>query len=70
MTGMEKPNRFSWQSTQNDRVMIFADGKVAKTLRGKEAIRFLNRVERASEEEQQRLMAAATGQFKFGNERR
>ncbi len=67
---MESPKRFSWQSTQNDRVMIFADGKVAKTLRGKEAIKFLNKVERASEEEAQRLMAAATGQFKFGNERR
>lgn len=50
--------------------MIHADGRLARTLKGKEAIRFLDRVERASDEEAQRLMAAATGQFKFGNERR
>lgn len=67
---MTTPDRFSWQSTGNDRVMIHADGRLARTLKGKEAIRFLDRVERASDEEAQRLMAAATGQFKFGNERR
>lgn len=66
---MATPDTFFWQATQSDRVMIFADGKLAKTLKGADALKFMNRIECADEKEAQRLMAAATGQFKFGNER-
>lgn len=38
-------------------------------LRGKAAVRFIERVADADEEAAQQLMARATGQFKRGNER-
>jgi hypothetical protein len=62
--------RFSFDETKADKVMIFSSGKLAKTLTGKEAIKFLNKMDLCREEpEKQLLMAKITGQFKFGNER-
>ena len=61
---------FSFVATKSQRVMIYARGKPAKTLKGQEARRFLDRVRMASPRQAQLLMARATGQFKFGNERR
>ena len=60
---------FSFQALGGDRVRIDCEGRPAKTLRGSEAVKFLNRVERLPTLEAQRLMAKVTGQFKFGNER-
>ena len=62
-------SRFRYAPTKDGRVMIHADGKLAKTLKGPAAERFLSRVAGASEADAQQAMAAATGQFKFGNER-
>lgn len=63
----ERP--FSYLETKSGLVTISRDGRVAKTLRGAEASRFLSRVERLPDDDAQRLMAKVTGQFKFGNER-
>ena len=50
--------------------MIYADGRVAKTLKGREAARFLSKAEGATEADLQLLMARVTREFKFGNEHR
>ena len=60
---------FNFQQTKDGLVMIYAEGRLAKTLKGSNAIRFLARVTSAKECEKQLIMAKATGQFKFGNER-
>ena len=60
---------FSYMSTKTGLVQISCRGRLAKTLRGKAAARFLLRVESASADAAQLLMAKETGQFKLGNER-
>ena len=62
--------RFSYQESKNGLVQISFEGKVVTRLRGKEAVRFLDRVSRADPKTQQLVMAKATGHFKHGNERR
>ncbi len=49
-------------------VRIFRSNRLATTLRGKEAQRFLSRIDSADVGGAQLLMAKETGQFKFGNE--
>ncbi len=49
--------------------MIYAEGKLAKTIKGANATRFLSKIQSATEREEQLIMAKVTGQFKFGNER-
>ena len=61
--------RFTFQASKDDLVQIFDEGKKAKVLKGKEAIKFLNKVTLLPPSAQQTLMAKATGQYKFGNER-
>ena len=70
----QKPDRldeapFSYRVLKDDRVQIHCEGRPARALKGKEAVRFLDRLEGLSPREGQRLMARVTGQFKFGNER-
>ncbi|MEP5766469.1 MAG: hypothetical protein ABJ308_17845 [Halieaceae bacterium] len=65
----QAPQDFSYLSTKDGRVQIFRAGKLASVLRGRDAERFLNRIESKSGEQAQIEMARATGQFKFGNER-
>jgi hypothetical protein len=60
---------FSYRQTKEGRVMISHSGRVVTTLRGKDADRFLSRAAGADARALQLLMARATGQFKFGNER-
>ena len=60
---------FSYFVTKTGGVHIQSDGKTVTTLKAREAQRFLDRVEYADAAAQQQLMARATGQFKFGNER-
>lgn len=60
---------FSFTETQSGRVIIYARGKQAKVLKGQQAIRFVEKLERCDPKQAQVAMAAATGQFKFGNER-
>ena len=62
--------RFTYSESKGEKVMILSNGKLAKTLTGKEAVKFLSKIDQlASEEQAQLLMAKITGQFKFGNER-
>ena len=60
---------FSYRATGGDRVMIAYRGRTVTTLRGREANRFLARVEHADERGAQLAMAKVTGHFKHGNER-
>lgn len=60
---------FSFRETADGRVLIDCRGRSAKILTGDRARRFLARVRNADAQAAQLLMAKATGQFKFGNER-
>ena len=60
---------FSYLQTKDGHVHIRRWGRTVKTLAGKDAARFLNRAASSDEAAAQLLMAKATGQFKFGNER-
>jgi hypothetical protein len=57
---------FSYQASKDDTVRISWNGRVVTTLRGRDALRFLDEVERGDAE---LAMAKATGNFKRGNER-
>ena len=59
---------FRFRETKDGRVQIFGRGGLAVTLKGNRAVRFLEKVA-TNPESAQLLMARATGQFKFGNER-
>jgi len=62
-------NPFTFTVSKDGRVMIYSGGRLAKTLKGGEATKFLSKAEVAAGRELQLLMAKVTGQFKFGNER-
>ncbi|MFJ5768382.1 hypothetical protein [Psychrobacillus sp. NPDC093180] len=76
MSNIDKRNRldekpFSYQITKDDTVFILFHGKRVKTLKGKEAEKFLERIEEAADKkEEQLVIAKITGNFKRGNERR
>ena len=60
---------FSYRATRDGRVFISWHDKRVTTLSGKDAERFLNRIEGADARQAQLVMAKVTGQFKHGNER-
>ena len=64
-----KNPKFQYRRLGTDSIEILCDGRYARALRGKEAVKFLLKAESLTGEELQKLMARATGQFKFGNER-
>lgn len=49
--------------------MISSNNRVVTTLKGKDSRKFIMKIRSLDEANQQLLMAKATGQFKFGNER-
>ncbi|TQR19856.1 hypothetical protein [Psychrobacillus vulpis] len=64
-------NPFSYQITKNKTVFLEYHGKQIKILKGKDAEKFLERIEEAeNEKEVQLILAKITGNFKRGNERR
>jgi hypothetical protein len=65
---MDQFDQFSFTEIKNDRVTIFHRERPVITLKGKLAIQFLARIDRADTSEQQRIMAKVTGNFKRGNE--
>ena len=65
---MDQFDQFSFTEIKNDRVTIYYREKPVTTLKGKLAIQFLTRIDRADTIEQQRIMAKVTGNFKRGNE--
>ena len=60
---------FDYRATKDGKVFISHEGRDVKTLRGGDALRFLDRVGDAGGDEAQLAMAKATGNFKRGNER-
>jgi hypothetical protein len=60
---------FSYKPTKNGRLFIYCKGKLAKTLNGHRASKFLLKVSGLGANDAQLLMARETGQFKFGNEK-
>ena len=60
---------FSYQASGKGLVQIAYNGRTVTTLRGRDADRFLARVEGADERNAQLAMAKITGNFKRGNER-
>ena len=60
---------FSFNVRKGDVVDLRFRGRPIKTLKAKQAIQFLNKIERLDSHEAQLLMARVTGQFKMGNER-
>jgi hypothetical protein len=72
MTKKEDPLNhlpFSYELRKGDLVELLFKGRTVKTLRNKAALQFLSRVSSVDEKGAQLLMAKATGQFKFGNEK-
>jgi hypothetical protein len=60
---------FSWMEV-NGEVRISWQGRIVTILRKEKAVKFLERVQFADEEQEQLIMAKVTGNFKRGNERR
>ncbi|PYZ96356.1 hypothetical protein CR205_11550 [Alteribacter lacisalsi] len=75
MGNIDKRNRlnelpFSYQVNKNNSVFLMYKGKQIKTLKRKEAEKFLRKIESAENEKDiQLLLAKVTGNFKRGNER-
>lgn len=61
--------RFSFRETKGGRVQLSSFGRIVVTLTGNDAVRFLSRMDSCDPDAAQLLMAKATGQFKFGNEK-
>ena len=64
------PDTFTYAVTKDGRIRISHQGRVVTTVAGQAADRLRARLEEASEEAAQQLLARATGNFKRGNERR
>ena len=63
-----RPN-FAYRSSSEGEVLIYHGDTLAAALRGRPAQTFLSKVEGASSQTQQQLMARLTGNYKHGNER-
>ena len=63
------PRTPAWSATSAGSLRIFHRGKLVRVLDGREAVRLQLKLEGASDQQVQQLLARATGQFKFGNER-
>lgn len=68
--GELEDGRFSYRQQKDGRVVVSWYGRPVTTLAGKDAERFLARVEGADDHAAQLVMARVTGNFKRGNERR
>ena len=64
---MPAPTGFEYDVRSSGDIVITHHGRIATTLRGRRAERFLARV---ADGEPQHLMARATGNYKRGTERR
>lgn len=60
---------FTYQIDKADKMTIYHHGKAIKTIKSTQALKLEDKLSRADEDEQQRLMAAATGNYKRGNEK-
>jgi len=62
----EKPFRF--QSVKDQKVLIYCENRLVKTLSGKHSERFLRKIVGMEDPEIQLALAKVTGNFKHGNE--
>ena len=75
MDQIDKRNRlndepFSFRQNKNNTVFLDYNGKQVKILKGKDAEKFLKKMNDAEDEKSRQLiMAKITGNFKRGNER-
>ena len=60
---------FSYRETKSGLVQISYGGRIVTTLGGRDALRFLSRVESTDRGARQLAMAKVTGHFKHGTER-
>ena len=60
---------FHYTTDGSGRMTIYHHHRAVKTIKGKLAHKLSEKLLRADEKEQQRLMAAATGNYKRGNEK-
>ena len=60
---------FEYRKYKNGNVSVFYNSKEVTILKDKDAQKFTARIESASEQEAQMIMAKITGNFKRGNER-
>ncbi|WCE28841.1 hypothetical protein [Vibrio sp. SCSIO 43137] len=68
MTYRQESLGFTFQESA-DKVHISRDGRYITTLTGKAASSFVTQITSMTEEQQQRLMAKKTGNYKRGNEK-
>lgn len=60
---------FTHRQRKNGEVEVLHHGRVATTLRGREALEFVGELDMCLAAEAQQLMARVTGNYKHGNER-
>jgi len=70
MSDSLEDNPFSFNTLKSGSVQFFYNGKLIKTISGKEAITFTSKADVAGDEALQLLIAKATRNFKRGNEKR
>lgn len=68
-TGDDGDLGFTWQRMKNGDVRVLHHGKLASTLRGRDAAEFLAEADEADDAAMQQSMARLTGNYKHGNER-
>ena len=61
--------QFSYRVTKDGRVRVAFHGRHVVTVAGRAAGRLADRLRAADSEQEQQLLARATGNFKHGNER-
>ncbi|MHC5248448.1 hypothetical protein [Enterococcus sp. LJL90] len=62
-------NAFTYQERKDAKVFIYHYGKQVMILSGKRSVQLLKKLEKATPEESQLLLAKITGNFKRGNEK-
>ena len=60
---------FTFQLDKSDKMTIWHKGRAVTVLKQRDSLRLSEKLNRADEIEQQRLLAAATGNYKRGNEK-
>ena len=66
---MPAPTGFEWTLRRNGEVAISHHGRQVTVLRGRAAEKLVSRLENSAPDEEQHLLARATGNYKRGNER-
>lgn len=61
---------FTWQKMKNGEVRVLHHGRLASTLRGRDADEFLAEADQGDDAGLQQTMARLTGNYKRGNERK